>query len=83
MKFLTEKITSVKNAVIEDFTSNKKLTADQRDRKRARMIGRMTAGMMAVMMLNKAVRCFPFILQSPHQKSAQSFSWLPQHRGIG
>ena len=51
MKFLTEKITSVKNAVIEDFTSNKKLTADQRDRKRARMIGRITAGMMAVMML--------------------------------
>ena len=51
MKFLTEKITSVKNAVIEDFTSNKKLTADQRDRKRTRMIGRMTAGMMAVMML--------------------------------
>ena len=51
MKFLTEKITSVKNAVIEDFTSNKKLTADQRDRKRTRMIGRITAGMMAVMML--------------------------------
>ena len=51
MKFLTEKITSVKNAVIEDFTSNKKLTADQRDRKRAHMIGRITAGMMAVMML--------------------------------
>ena len=39
--------------------------------------------MMAVMMLNKAVRRFPFILQSPHQKSAQSFSWLPQHRSIG
>ena len=51
MKFLTEKITSVKNSVIEDFTSNKKLTADQRDRKRTRMIGRITAGMMAVMML--------------------------------
>ena len=51
MKFLTEKITSVKNSIIEDFTSNKKLTADQRDRKRSRMIGRLTAGMMAVMML--------------------------------
>ena len=51
MKFLTEKITSVKNNIIEDFTSNKKLTADQRDRKRTRMIGRITAGMMAVMML--------------------------------
>lgn len=52
MKFLTEKITSVKNAVIEDFTSNKKLTADQRDRKRVRAIGRLTAGFMAVMMLS-------------------------------
>ena len=51
MKFLTEKITSVKNNIIEDFTSNKKLTSDQRDRKRSRMIGRITAGMMAVMML--------------------------------
>jgi hypothetical protein len=51
LKFLTEKITSVKNNIIEDFTSNKKLTAEQRDRKRTRMIGRMTAGMMAVMML--------------------------------
>ncbi len=51
MKFLTEKITSVKNNIIEDFTSSKKLTAAQRDRKRSRMIGRITAGMMAVMML--------------------------------
>ena len=54
MKWLNkikDKAVCIKTAVIEDFTSNKKLTADQRERKRSRMVGRMTAGMMAVMML--------------------------------
>ena len=51
MKFLKNKMSSIKNTLIEDLTSNNKLTADQRDRKRARAVGRLTAGMMAVMML--------------------------------
>ena len=49
---IKDKAVCIKTAVIEDFTSNKRLTADQRDRKRARAIGRLTAGFMAVMMLS-------------------------------
>ena len=52
MKFLTEKITSVKNTVIEDFTSSKNLTAEQCERKRSRAIRRLSVGFMVVMMLS-------------------------------
>ena len=48
---VNEKAAGVKTAIIEDFTGSKNLTVEQRDRKRARAIGRLTAGMMAVMML--------------------------------
>ena len=51
MKFLTDKIASVKNSIIEDFTSSKKLTAEQRDRKRERAVRRLSMGFMAVMMM--------------------------------
>ena len=46
------KAAEVKTAVIEDFTSSKNLTMEQRDRKRARAVSRLTAGFMAVMMLS-------------------------------
>ena len=52
MKFLTEKITSVKNTVIEDFTSSKNLTSEQCERKRSRAIRRLSVGFMVVMMLS-------------------------------
>ena len=51
MKWIRNKVAEIKAAFKEDFTSNRKLTAEQRDRKRSRMIGRITSGMMAVMML--------------------------------
>jgi len=54
LKFLTDKIASVKNSIIEDFTSSKKLTAEQRDRKRERAVRRISTGLMAVMMMTSA-----------------------------
>ena len=51
MKFLTEKIALIKKNTIEDFTSNKNLTAEQRERKRSRAIRRLSVGFMVVMML--------------------------------
>ena len=50
MKFLKNKIASIKNTLIEDLTSNNKLTAEQRDRKRSRAVRRITVGMMVMMM---------------------------------
>ena len=50
MKFLKNKIASVKNAIIEDFTNSRKLTAEQCDRKRSRAVRRITVGMMVTMM---------------------------------
>ena len=51
MKFLTEKIALIKKNTIEDFTSSKNLTAEQRERKRSRAIRRLSVGFMVVMML--------------------------------
>ena len=52
MKFLTEKIALIKKNTIEDFTSSKKLTAEQCERKRSRAIRRLSVGFMVVMMLS-------------------------------
>ncbi len=51
LKKIDEKMDCVKTAVIEDFTSNKNLTVEQRDRKRSRAIRRLSVGFMVVMML--------------------------------
>ena len=52
LNLLTTKANSVKTAVSEDFTRNTELTPEQRDRKRARAVNRITAGFMAVMMMS-------------------------------
>ena len=52
LNLLTTKANSVKTAVAEDFTRNSELTPEQRDRKRARAVNRITAGFMAVMMMS-------------------------------
>lgn len=52
LNLLTTKANSVKTAVAEDFTRNTELTPEQRDRKRARAVNRITAGFMAVMMMS-------------------------------
>ena len=52
LNLLTTKANSVKTAVAEDFTRNYELTPEQRDRKRARAVNRITAGFMAVMMMS-------------------------------
>ena len=51
-KWIRNKAAEIKAAFKEDFTKNSELTADQRDRKRSRVVSRITAGMMAVMMLS-------------------------------
>ncbi|MBE6869911.1 MAG: hypothetical protein E7494_14350 [Ruminococcus albus] len=51
-KWISNKAAEIKTALMEDLTKNSKLTAEQRDRKRSRAVGRITAGMMAVMMLS-------------------------------
>lgn len=52
LNLLTTKANYVKTAVAEDFTRNTELTPEQRDRKRARAVNRITAGFMAVMMMS-------------------------------
>ena len=52
LNLLTTKANSVKTAVAEDFTRNTERTPEQRDRKRARAVNRITAGFMAVMMMS-------------------------------
>lgn len=52
LNLLTTKANSVKTAVAEDYTRNTELTPEQRDRKRARAVNRITAGFMAVMMMS-------------------------------
>lgn len=52
LNLLTTKANSVKTVVAEDFTRNTELTPEQRDRKRARAVNRITAGFMAVMMMS-------------------------------
>ena len=47
---ICEKIAAVKTEICEDFTSNKKLTTEQRDRKRMRSIKKITTGIMAASM---------------------------------
>ncbi|WP_287989857.1 hypothetical protein [Ruminococcus sp.] len=51
-KWIRNKAAEIKAAFKEDFTKNSELTVDQRDRKRSRAVSRITAGMMAVMMLS-------------------------------
>ena len=51
MKWLANKAAEIRTAFKEDFTSSKLLTEEQRERKRRRAIGRIGAGMMAVMMM--------------------------------
>ena len=46
------KVRSVKAALKEDFTKNRLLTAEQRDRKRERAVRRISAGFFAVMMMS-------------------------------
>ena len=51
-KWLRNKVRSVKAALKEDFTKNRMLTAEQRDRKRERAVRRISAGFFAVMMMS-------------------------------
>ena len=51
-KWLRNKVRSVKAALKEDFTKNRLLTAEQRDRKRDRAVRRISAGFFAVMMMS-------------------------------
>lgn len=51
-KWIRNKAAEIKAAFKEDFTRNTELTAEQRDRKRSRAVSRITAGMMAVMLLS-------------------------------
>lgn len=51
-KWIRNKAAEIKAAIKEDFTRNGELTSEQRDRKRTRAVGRISAGMMAVMMLS-------------------------------
>ncbi len=44
------KLAAIKAEIREDFTPNKQLTAEQRDRKRVRSIKRITTGIMAASM---------------------------------
>ena len=46
------KVRSVKAALKEDFTKNRLLTAEQRDRKRERAVRRISAGFFAVMLMS-------------------------------
>lgn len=52
LKKIDEKMDCVKTAVIEDFTSSRNLTVEQRERKRSRAIHRLSVGFMVVMMLS-------------------------------
>lgn len=45
-----EKLAAVKSEIREDFTPNRQLTAEQRDRKRMRSIRKITTGIMAASM---------------------------------
>ena len=51
-KWLRNKVRSVKAALKEDFTKNRLLTAEQRDRKRERAVRRISAGFFAVMLMS-------------------------------
>lgn len=51
-KWLRNKVRSVKAALKEDFTKNRLLTAEQRDRKRERAVCRISAGFFAVMLMS-------------------------------
>ena len=46
------KVRSVKAALKEDFTKNRLLTAEQRDRKRERAVRRISVGFMVIMMMS-------------------------------
>lgn len=51
-KWLRNKVRSVKAALKEDFTKNRLLSAEQRDRKRERAVRRISAGFFAVMLMS-------------------------------
>ena len=51
-KWLRNKVRSVKAALKEDFTKNRLLTAEQRDRKRERAVRRISVGFMVIMMMS-------------------------------
>lgn len=46
-----DKVVGIKTAIKEDFTRNSKLTAEQRERKRSRAVGRIMFGCMAAMIV--------------------------------
>ena len=50
--WIRNKVRSVKTALKEDFTKNRLLTAEQRDRKRERAVRRISAGFFAVMLMS-------------------------------
>ena len=51
-KWLRNKVRSVKAALKEDFTKNRLLTAEQRDKKRERAVRRISVGFMVIMMMS-------------------------------
>lgn len=51
MNFIRGKWGYTKTAIVEDFTPNKKLTAEQRERKTMRSVSKITTGLMAAMMV--------------------------------
>lgn len=54
------KISAIRTEIREDFTPNKQLTAEQRDRKRMRSVKKITAGLMAASMAASlmGITCF-------------------------
>lgn len=54
------KISAIRTEIREDFTPNKQLTAEQRDRKRMRSVKKITAGIMAASMAASlmGITCF-------------------------
>lgn len=57
---IMRKFTAIKTEIREDFTPNRQLTAEQRDRKRVRSVKKITAGIMAAAMAANlmGITCF-------------------------
>lgn len=62
----------------EVFTSNKKLTAEQRERKRNRAVSRLSAGLMAVMMMTSVFGITAFAEEAAEPAGVGTFNTVVQ-----